>query len=326
CFDPRERLERLRTASSTMLKIEAPEERADVFADWTLWRASDLVFSKIAFSPLRFERDPKLPGHDQALLLLEIYASGIGHGEIEGHPTWIGPDHIHLADLTRRYRKHTTAAVVYGAVIPHDAVGYDPGSHPAYVSMSAATPVGRFLINAFQAILARLPTALAEDAETLAEGLSAVIRALLLANNREVDRRVLRGALALTVRAHIDANLHDPGLSTATLCETFGMSRATLYRMLEEVGGIDAYVRAKRLEHCRHALRLAPPEHGGVKRIARHWGFVDTDRFHRLYKARFGHTPGDDLNHVAPKEPRHRLVPASDEDVVRVFEGMLRKP
>ena len=309
-----------------MLRIEPSEDGADVFADWTLWPTSDLIFSKVAFSPFRFERDPKLPGHDQALLLLEVYASGIGHGEIEGHPTWIGPNHVHLADLTRRYLKSATAAVVYGAVIPHDAIGYDPGKHPPYISMSAATPVGRLLINAFHAALTRLPSALSKDKETLARGLSTVIRSLLLANDPEVDRKVLRNALALTVRAHIDANLSDAGLGVAKLCKTFGVSRPTLYRIMDELGGVDAYIRSRRLEHCRHSLRLAAPEHGGVKRIARQWGFVDTDRFHRLYKARYGHTPGDDLNRLVEHRPMQRLIPASDKDVVRIFESLLRRP
>ncbi|MEM9879595.1 MAG: hypothetical protein AAF862_10015, partial [Pseudomonadota bacterium] len=245
-FDRQERLERLEAAASAIFRVEPADKGSDIFADWTLWQAKDLVFSKIAFSPFRFERNPKFSGQDQPLLLMESYSSGTGHAEIEDRSASIGPNGLHLIDLTRRYRNTATMSVVYGALIPHDAVSYDPGLHPPYVSLSVDTPVGRSLISAFQAVLSRLPTAFGDDAATLASGLSAVIRDLILANNREADRSVFRGALALSVRAYIDANLHDPTLNVAKLYRTFGVSRATLYRMLEEFGGIDAYVRARR--------------------------------------------------------------------------------
>ncbi|MEM1398056.1 MAG: helix-turn-helix domain-containing protein [Pseudomonadota bacterium] len=325
-FDPDERLERFEAAASPLLRVEPLHGHTGVYADWTLWQASDLVFSKIEFSPFHFERDPKLPGQDQALLLLESYVSGTGNGEIEGQPVWIGPSHFHLADLTRSYRSTTTTSVVHGAVIPHETVGYDPGIHPAYISLSATMPVGRILISAFQAVLSRLPTASRDDATTLANGLTEVIRALLLASSREVDRRVFRGALALTVRAYIDANLNDPELSVAKICKVFGVSRATLYRMMEEFGGIESHVRERRLERCRIALQRAQPEHGGVKRVAHNWGFTDTNRFHRLYKERFGCTPGEDLNRAIAVEVPQPTAPASDRDVVRIFESILRVP
>jgi AraC-like DNA-binding protein len=98
---------------------------------------------------------------------------------------------------------------------------------------------------------------------------------------------------------YINTHLDDPGLGPARLIETFGLSRATLYRMFEREGGVAELIRVRRLTGA--AIELGSPGGRGrrISEVARRWGFTDDSSFSRAFRAHFG---------VAPKDARSRSV------------------
>ncbi|MEU9872377.1 helix-turn-helix transcriptional regulator [Actinomadura sp. NPDC048021] len=59
----------------------------------------------------------------------------------------------------------------------------------------------------------------------------------------------------------------------------------------EEGTTVSAWIRERRLEHCRRDLRDPLQLHRPVSAIAAGWGFVDAAHFSRLFKAAYGATP-----------------------------------
>ena len=76
----------------------------------------------------------------------------------------------------------------------------------------------------------------------------------------------------------------------AGLIQRFGLSRRSLYRLFAETGGVETFIRERRLAY---ALRvLAEPGHWPkLARLAHDCGFADAQVFSRALKRRYGISP-----------------------------------
>jgi len=93
------------------------------------------------------------------------------------------------------------------------------------------------------------------------------------------------------IRASIEAAINDPELGPDTIVAHADVSRATLYRLFKPLGGINAYIRTRRL----HALRLSlmdPTEQRSFAELALHWGFRSEAHASRLFFEHYGTRPG----------------------------------
>ena len=96
------------------------------------------------------------------------------------------------------------------------------------------------------------------------------------------------------IQAFIQQHLADPDLCPETIAATHHISIRTLHRLFGEHDlTIAAWIRARRLEHCRRdltdpLLRVQP-----IHAIARRWGFTNPPHFTRAFRATYGVTPTD---------------------------------
>lgn len=148
----------------------------------------------------------------------------------------------------------------------------------------------RFLVDLAQ-MLIRMP-AYADRAE--ASGLAAVLRTplafcLSAAEGPETARETLRRGR--DIRRFIEDNLGDPDLVPATLVARFGLSRSQLFRQFDRAGGVETYIRRRRLR--RTLVDLADPSLSSrnIGEIAYAAGFADEAHFSRLFRATYGTTP-----------------------------------
>jgi AraC-like DNA-binding protein len=108
--------------------------------------------------------------------------------------------------------------------------------------------------------------------------------------------------LASASRRHTDvmarfedilASHDDQQLSTAKLCAAIGVQQRTLRACCAEFIGMSPgdYVRLRRLNLVRAALRRADPETTSIAAVARRYGFSALGRFTALYQTAFGEEP-----------------------------------
>ncbi|MGJ5206460.1 helix-turn-helix domain-containing protein [Bradyrhizobium sp. HKCCYLR20261] len=95
----------------------------------------------------------------------------------------------------------------------------------------------------------------------------------------------------VTIRNYIDANLNVRDLNAATLARAFGLSRASLYRLFEPVGGVASYVRARRLERARETIKEPGLSNRRIAPVAYGTGFKSIASFNRAYRQAFGESP-----------------------------------
>ena len=99
-------------------------------------------------------------------------------------------------------------------------------------------------------------------------------------------------SLLVQITAFIEQHLCDTGLSPDLIAAAHHISTRQLHKLFHAEGTtVSAWVRHRRLEHCRHDLRDPLQRSTLVSAIGARWGYPDAAHFSRLFKARFGMTP-----------------------------------
>lgn len=100
----------------------------------------------------------------------------------------------------------------------------------------------------------------------------------------------LRSEIVAQVRRVTRERLADPDLAAATVARAMGLSRASLYRRLQEIGAppIAQIVRALRLHQ---ALALLLSGERTVSEVAADVGFGSLAQFSRSFKQAYGVSP-----------------------------------
>ena len=99
-------------------------------------------------------------------------------------------------------------------------------------------------------------------------------------------------AVGLRARREIEAGLGSATLSVANLCRRLGVSRSTLHRAFQHEGGVEAYIRDRRLAAV-HAALSDSTERRPIVELAEAFGFSDGAHLSRLFRSRYGMTPTD---------------------------------
>jgi AraC-like DNA-binding protein len=110
----------------------------------------------------------------------------------------------------------------------------------------------------------------------------------------------------VSIRRYIDRNLAAPELGVDMIARNFGLSRASLYRLFEPIGGISGYIRKQRLGRAFQEITTAKKADHRIGPIAYRLGFANINSFNRAFRDRYG---------VSPREARAKARQGSDEPV-----------
>jgi len=126
------------------------------------------------------------------------------------------------------------------------------------------------------------------------------------------------------VRQVVRKHLRTPTFRPAILCRLVGMSRSSLYRLFEGVGGIARYIQSQRLLEAR-AVLSDPANTQPISEIAEDLCFADASSFSRTFKREFGHTPGEvrsaALAGLPPLAMSHGGAPSQGDDFSALLRG-----
>ncbi|WP_371574188.1 helix-turn-helix domain-containing protein [Streptomyces sp. NBC_01314] len=91
----------------------------------------------------------------------------------------------------------------------------------------------------------------------------------------------------------IDRHLADPGLSAGRVAEAIGVSARHLSRIFQPTGvSPSRHILEQRLDKARQALADPGSRHLTIADVAHRWGFASQAHFTRVFRSRFGRTPG----------------------------------
>jgi len=264
------------------------------FAEVKAWRLAGIILFDRRLASVAHERTAervRQDGFDHFTVQLLVEGkfeidSGTGYVALE-------PGQVALLDMTRPARNRIRAARVITASISremaHTALG------------STLNQQGRLIDPDKAALLADYMKSLTVRASEISEAnLAAVSRAFVdlltvavecVDMGRGLDLRRMEFARRESVKRFVEANLHVE-LSLEKISAGTGVSRATLYRIFQDGGGIGRLVQTRRLVRMR-AYLSDPAENRPLADIAHDCGFKSESHMSKGFRKAFASPPAE---------------------------------
>ena len=159
---------------------------------------------------------------------------------------------------------------------------------------TVSTPLGSLMATYIKLLECHLPGLTHEDARSLPQAVAAMVAACVAPSTDRMGtaHEQINATLKDKARRCIQRNLRSHHLGTSLLCQELGMSRSSLYRLLEAEGGVAHYIQRHRLAEAFAQLN-DPSNTKPVVAIADELGIVDPSSFARAFRRQFGISPTD---------------------------------
>jgi AraC-like DNA-binding protein len=296
--------------SESFVPLDVKTDSEDNFKAQIRMRSlGDVFVSDIGARSHSVERTPSLIGHDdKRYFKLSLQLAGTGLLMQDGREAVLHPGDLAIYDTDRPYTLafesdfRSLVVMVPQTVfdLPRDVVGQMTATRISG-DQGLARIVGPFL------------TQMAKNMDELTghSGVRLMNNALdlittLLHGELDSENVALgashRSSLLQEIRAYIDDNLGDPHLSPGAIAAANFISTRHLHGIFKKEGvTVSAWIRSRRLEHCRRELSDPLFINRPVSSIAIRWGFVDASHFSRLFRATFGEAPTVFRNRIWPE-------------------------
>lgn len=248
--------------------------------------SSESVAQTLSRGPAEIAR-----GGDQILIWIQM--SGESDVNYAGREGKLRPGDVAILDYARDiFARAPDFASIY-VMIERNMVP------PAFLAPSmhgtifaADSGPGRILYRAVESLFETM------DTLTLAEASAALDALIMMAAGMlegDLARRAARASsgdpLLDKALAFIDRNLARSDLAPALLEKSLPLSRSSLYRLFEPLGGVRNAILQRRLEHAVRVLLTSTAAKSPLRSIARDHGFSSEEQYSRAFRARFGTTP-----------------------------------
>jgi len=225
-------------------------------------------------------------------LLIALTVEGGARGEWGRVSARTGTGSIQFADLTQASSHVSSASKTIAIAVPREIAARRGLVVEALHGVATRSAAGSLLVAHLLALREAAPGIPKSSEQILARGvLDLIVLAAQSAGQASEPEASPRG-LSLMARGAIERSLGSPTLGPARLCRSLAISRSTLHRLFEQEGGVQAYIRRRRLEAARAALE-EPGSDEPIRAIADRLGFSDAAHLSRLFRSRFGFSPSD---------------------------------
>ena len=159
---------------------------------------------------------------------------------------------------------------------------------------AVSTPLGGMLAEYIRLLERQLPSLTDEDAHNLPQAVAAMVAACVApsADRMTTAHGLMSTTLKDKARRCILRNLRSHNLGPNMLCRELGMSRSSVYRLLEAEGGVARYIQRHRLAES-FAQLSDPSNTKPIFAIAGELGMLDLSSFSRAFRQQFGISPTD---------------------------------
>jgi AraC-like DNA-binding protein len=153
----------------------------------------------------------------------------------------------------------------------------------------------RVLLGMMEECMAIGPAMTLAEARPIADAIIGVAVACLENLSREqLPANAGSGTASLAaMKGAIERRLTDAGLGPQTLLDEFAITRSTLYRAFEPLGGVSAYITERRLRYAFRRITDPAKPRLRISQLAFEFGFSHAPAFTRAFKAFFGMSPKD---------------------------------
>ena len=297
---------------------------ATFYAQVDAFHAGDLMFGSVVSCAQKTQRNAALIGADSLdYYLMQFYVDGSRVAKTRNGEQVFANGDMLMVDMSQPIETVSTAYRTVDLVLPRrvlEPLLIDPDAH-AGQRLLAQDPLTALFRNHLMALYSNAPNMTEAQAFATQGATLALAAAALNGAISQEHAASVRAAAWLAVRSYIEDHLRDRSLSVDQTALEFGISRATLYRMLERRGGFVNYVRQRRLHRCREDLIEPSLVHLSISEVAERWGFNNPSAFSTAFKDAFGMGPRD-FRQVARGRVRRMSEMGSESDWSRWLAAM----
>lgn len=251
-----------------------------------------LMFSENRLVHQRSRRDAGwIRRNDVGHVLVQAFVQGGGVSLHGGREYRTGTDAIVAANMGYELDAILDDSIILMLVVPPELIAeHLPELRdvrgPLFAPGGTASRIfADFLVSLQQ----NLPAATLAEAPALTDAAIGLLSALL--SKEDTASAGARRGVLMAVQRHIEQRLGDLDLGVDSLCSHFRLSRASLYRLFEELGGVRAYIQRRRLMACFRALCEPRNHHRPVFDVALDYGFFNASQLSALFRRHFGMSP-----------------------------------
>ena len=297
---------------------------ATFFAQVDAYHAGDLMFGSVVSCAQRTERNAALIAADGLdYFLMQFYVEGQRVARTRRSEQVLSNGDMLMVDMSQPIETDSTAYKSVDLVMPRrvlEPLLIDSEAH-AGQRLMARDPLTALFRKHLLALYEAAPH-MTEAQAFAVQGATLALAAAALNGSISAEHAAsVRAAAWLPVRKYIEQNLSDLNLSAGQTAQAFGISRATLYRMMEARGGFMNYVRLRRLNRCREDLLNPANVHRSIGDIAALWGFGNPSAFSVAFRNQFGMSPRD-FRQMARGHVKQRSGTGSESDWSRWLAAM----
>ncbi|HYP84486.1 helix-turn-helix domain-containing protein [Variovorax sp.] len=293
-----ERFERWRDGLAGTFDVFVPEgERAeDVRYDTSIWQLGTVMLSDNTFGPrlqARTARHVRADHVDHYRVILQT--AGLLRLDADGRRHAVNANQLVISDMSRPEGYETTSGGNIVLFVPREMLD---GELPRAFDLHGVMPVGSaagMLAEHLRALARMAPELRLSEAAALTRATVHLLAASLFSSAQTLAhaRATMENTLLRQICRFIDLHLSDSELSVETLSSFFKVSRSTLYRLFEPLGGIASYVRERRLARIHEILSDAGKRRQYLQRLAEDHGFKSATHFSRAFREHYGYSPSD---------------------------------
>lgn len=316
-------LELWQFALSPMHAMDLPDRsaRPSFKVDMTSYQFADIATALGSSSAARFERTTQAiarSGLDNICVLTHL--AGGFELNVDGRSVEVQPGDTCFLDLARQSMLRTPdytslAAIMLRALLAPLVKDID-ALHG--MVLKKGSPLAAMLGQHLHTLFREAPALDATEARIAARGTAALVATFAEAHARkgQTATRTDDVASLRMLRNAIEKNIGNPNLGPELLCLHAGLSRATLYRLFEPVGGVREYIQQRRLTRAYQMLTDPAHSHDRVSAIANSCGFSNDSAFSRAFREAYGMPPSALRNTAGESRPSaHQAIEAESSFV-----------
>ncbi len=259
----------------------------------TQYHVGEFLFVDAEYPRQRFVRDAAWARrHDDAdHVLLQVFLRGRNSG-INGDAAFVEEaGGVFAVNLGYETDATSSGADTMSLVLPRDWLAEQlPSLRDASGPVFAKGSMAARLFTDFMLSLRRnLPNATVADAPVISRTLVGLLGSLLSQDDAAATDAQTGAFLAL--QRYIDDNLGNLELDVQNLCAHFRMSRATLFRLFKDHGGVRNYIQRRRLMACFRALSAPQQAERLIYDVGLDYGFTNPSHLSTLFRQHFGMSP-----------------------------------
>ncbi|WP_050744945.1 MULTISPECIES: helix-turn-helix domain-containing protein [unclassified Shinella] len=278
--------------------MATPEQLGDFRASLATYFMGPALFfaAEMLGTTYRFSRDPsRIARSGLDLIFVQVTLDGSDLRTVNGETMLVEAGDISLFDLSRPMQSETQHCRNLTLALPRHLLFGKEGQNEALhgLLLKRSTSTARLIGSHLRALFADLTDITPTEAPAIVTATANLVTTLVGPQiaERSLPSPTVRGAVIMEIRRYIEHHLALPDLGPEHLCKMFGLSRASLYRLFEPIGGVTDHIRTRRLRAAFDML--ADERKRTVGEIAYACGFSDMSAFSRAFRHQFGMSPSE---------------------------------